>query len=55
MLIPYVATEKWIYTLNMTILDYWRPWFVDGQVAGSVSLNRTANRLRVFHGFELVF
>ncbi|XP_056160708.1 serine carboxypeptidase-like 16 isoform X2 [Syzygium oleosum] len=34
MLIPYVATEKWIYSLNMTVLDYWRPWFVDGQVAG---------------------
>ncbi|KAF8013916.1 hypothetical protein BT93_I1698 [Corymbia citriodora subsp. variegata] len=34
MLIPYVATEKWIQHLNMTVVDDWRPWFVDGQVAG---------------------
>ncbi|KAK9941846.1 hypothetical protein M0R45_007539 [Rubus argutus] len=34
MLIPYVGTITWIRDLNLTTVDGWRPWFVDGQVAG---------------------
>ncbi|WCJ42205.1 Serine carboxypeptidase-like 18 [Euphorbia peplus] len=32
--VPHIGTQNWINLLNMTITDYWRPWFVDGQVAG---------------------
>jgi serine carboxypeptidase-like clade 1 len=32
--IPYVATHAWIETLNLTVDSDWRPWFVDGQIAG---------------------
>ncbi|KAK4847701.1 hypothetical protein QYF36_004890 [Acer negundo] len=32
--IPYVGTEKWITSLNLTIQYGWQPWLVDGQVAG---------------------
>jgi serine carboxypeptidase-like clade 1 len=34
MTIPYIATHGWIESLNLTIANDWRPWFVDGQVAG---------------------
>ncbi|KAK2976939.1 hypothetical protein RJ640_018622, partial [Escallonia rubra] len=34
MVIPYVDSIAWINSLNLTIDDNWRPWFVDGQVAG---------------------
>nr|XP_023898791.1 putative serine carboxypeptidase-like 52 isoform X1 [Quercus suber]POE52781.1 serine carboxypeptidase-like 12 [Quercus suber] len=34
MVIPYIATHAWIGSLNLTIAHDWRPWFVDGQIAG---------------------
>ncbi|GKV19802.1 hypothetical protein SLEP1_g30020 [Rubroshorea leprosula] len=34
MLIPYTGTRYWLSTLNFTIVDDWRPWYVEGQVAG---------------------
>ncbi|KAI4318439.1 hypothetical protein MLD38_032142 [Melastoma candidum] len=34
MLIPHVGTQSWLFSLNMTVVDTWRPWFVDGQISG---------------------
>ncbi|XP_059445961.1 serine carboxypeptidase-like 7 isoform X2 [Corylus avellana] len=34
MVIPYIATHAWIESLNLTTAQDWRPWFVDGQIAG---------------------
>jgi serine carboxypeptidase-like clade 1 len=34
MVIPFIGTQAWIKTLNFSVVDEWRPWFVDGQVAG---------------------
>ncbi|XP_030934092.1 serine carboxypeptidase-like 7 isoform X2 [Quercus lobata] len=34
MVVPYIATHAWIVSLNLTIAHDWRPWFVDGQIAG---------------------
>ncbi|OAY84504.1 Serine carboxypeptidase-like 6, partial [Ananas comosus] len=32
--IPFLGTQAWIRSLNFSIVDEWRPWSVDGQVAG---------------------
>ncbi|KAK9268876.1 hypothetical protein L1049_000641 [Liquidambar formosana] len=34
MSIPHIGTREWIMSLNMTLYDAWRPWYVDAQVAG---------------------
>ncbi|KAL5707105.1 sinapoylglucose--choline O-sinapoyltransferase [Ranunculus cassubicifolius] len=34
MRISHVSTEAWIRSLNISIIDAWHPWFVEGQVAG---------------------
>ncbi|XP_048337208.2 serine carboxypeptidase-like 1 [Ziziphus jujuba] len=34
MVIPYLGTHAWIEALNLTLVDDWQPWFVNGQVAG---------------------
>ncbi|KAK6122755.1 hypothetical protein DH2020_043493 [Rehmannia glutinosa] len=32
--VPYLATLKWIQQLNLSVIDDWRPWYVNRQVAG---------------------
>ncbi|CAL9159742.1 serine carboxypeptidase-like 17 isoform X2 [Musa acuminata AAA Group] len=34
MLIPFVGTNHWTRSLNFSVIDNWRSWHVDGQVAG---------------------
>ncbi|KAF8042582.1 hypothetical protein BT93_A1041 [Corymbia citriodora subsp. variegata] len=34
MSVTHIGTQNWIYSLDLTLYDVWRPWFVDGQIAG---------------------
>ncbi|XP_038715546.1 serine carboxypeptidase-like 1 [Tripterygium wilfordii] len=34
MMVPFLGTQAWIRALNYSIVDEWRPWFLQGQVAG---------------------
>ncbi|CAM8899213.1 unnamed protein product [Rhodiola kirilowii] len=34
MIVPHIGTRKWIQELELDVESNWRPWFVDGQVAG---------------------
>jgi hypothetical protein len=34
MLIPFLATQAWIRSLNYSIVDDWRQWYFNDQVAG---------------------
>ncbi|KAI3940808.1 hypothetical protein MKW98_030127 [Papaver atlanticum] len=33
-MVPHVSTEAWIRSLNLSIIDDWRPWLLDDQFAG---------------------
>ncbi|KAF3772676.1 Serine carboxypeptidase-like 6 [Nymphaea thermarum] len=32
--VPFVGTQRWVASLNYTVNDAWRSWWVDGQIAG---------------------
>lgn len=34
MIVPSIGTQAWIKSLNFSVVDEWRPWYVDAQVAG---------------------
>ncbi|KAF7815578.1 serine carboxypeptidase-like 13 isoform X2 [Senna tora] len=43
MSIPQISTRSWVKSLNLTIDDPWRAWFVDGQVAGYTQIYKKHN------------
>ncbi|XP_073148544.1 serine carboxypeptidase-like 1 isoform X1 [Henckelia pumila] len=47
-LVPYLRTLKWIHSLNLTIHEEWRPWTVDGQVAGYTEEHRKGEAFITF-------
>jgi len=34
MLVPFLATQAWIRSLNYSIVNDWRQWYSNSQVAG---------------------
>ncbi|XP_047064147.1 serine carboxypeptidase-like 15 isoform X1 [Lolium rigidum] len=50
MIIPFIGTQAWIRSLNFSVVNEWRPWYVDAQVAGytrSYSNNLTFATVKV--------
>ncbi|XP_059647897.1 serine carboxypeptidase-like 18 [Cornus florida] len=46
--IPYLSTHAWINSLNLSISQDWKPWFVDAQVAGY-------SMKYYYHGYHLTY
>jgi hypothetical protein len=38
MKVPFLATQAWIKSLNYSIVDDWRQWYYNDQVAGYIYL-----------------
>ncbi|KAI3894404.1 hypothetical protein MKW92_047775 [Papaver armeniacum] len=38
-MVPHVSTEAWIRSLNLSIVDDWRPWLLDDQFAGYIGVS----------------
>lgn len=36
MCVPYTGSQAWTRSVGEKVVDEWRPWFVDEQVAGYV-------------------
>ncbi|CAA7027836.1 unnamed protein product [Microthlaspi erraticum] len=34
MRVPFISTQAWIRSLNYSIIDEWRPWMINDQIAG---------------------
>ncbi|XAR52944.1 hypothetical protein NMG60_11021286 [Bertholletia excelsa] len=44
--VPNTGTQEWIEWLNLTIVNNWRPWLVDGEIAGyTIKYSKTGYRL----------
>jgi hypothetical protein len=41
MLIPFLATQAWIRSLNYSIVDDWRQWYYNDQIAGYIYVPST--------------
>ncbi|CAN7117377.1 unnamed protein product [Brassica rapa subsp. narinosa] len=39
LLVPFLATQDWMRSLNYSIVEDWRPWMVHNQVAGYNSIS----------------
>lgn len=55
MCVPYTITLKWIRDLNLTIDKSWRPWTVDSQVAGLVSVSSLSLQYALFYTIIIHF
>jgi len=36
MMVPFLATQAWIRSLNYSITDDWKPWMINDQIAGYI-------------------
>ncbi|KAF2594344.1 hypothetical protein F2Q70_00045363 [Brassica cretica] len=44
MTVPYLGTQAWIRSLNYSIVDDWRPWMINDEIAGEVDTQQSLNQ-----------
>ncbi|CAI9090871.1 OLC1v1025742C1 [Oldenlandia corymbosa var. corymbosa] len=57
MCVPYTGTERWTASMGYEIVDEWRPWFTDNQVAGFLqgyAHNLTFLTIKVYRKYFLL-
>ncbi|KAJ4875019.1 Uncharacterized protein Rs2_40037 [Raphanus sativus] len=42
--VPFLATQAWIRSLNYSLVDDWRPWMIEDQIAGEVGTHQSLNQ-----------
>ncbi|KAG2252985.1 hypothetical protein Bca52824_083121 [Brassica carinata] len=52
MAVPYLGTQAWIRSLNYSIIDDWRPWMIDDQIAGEVGIHQSINQRKALSCFK---
>uniref|UniRef100_A0A5B7AP11 Putative serine carboxypeptidase-like 18 n=1 Tax=Davidia involucrata TaxID=16924 RepID=A0A5B7AP11_DAVIN len=52
--VPNIGTQQWIKLLDLTIVNDWRPWLVDGEIAGyTIKYSKRATGYRVTYASVL--
>ncbi|CAH8359420.1 unnamed protein product [Eruca vesicaria subsp. sativa] len=52
MAVPYLGTQAWIRSLNYSIIDDWRPWMINNQIAGKVGIRQSTNQRKALSCFK---
>ena len=53
MCVPYTGTEAWTRSVGYKVVDEWRPWISNGQVAGYVTALRVSSLIsKTCHGID---
>ncbi|KAF8111318.1 hypothetical protein N665_0076s0297 [Sinapis alba] len=50
--VPYLGTQAWIRSLNYSIVDDWRPWMINDQIAGEVGTQQSLNQRKALSCFK---
>ncbi|KAL0701630.1 hypothetical protein Bca4012_057752 [Brassica carinata] len=50
--VPYLGTQAWIRSLNYSIIDDWRPWMINDQIAGEVGTRQSTNQMKALSCFK---
>ncbi|CAF2064577.1 unnamed protein product [Brassica napus] len=44
MTVPYLGTQAWIRSLSYSVVDDWKPWMINDEIAGEVDTQQSLNQ-----------